>query len=112
MFYLVTDFLGKMITRVFGSANERMLRSMSPVVEEVCALEPDMNRLSDKELKELTPKFRRRLEQGETLEDIHIVVLVIDGRMGSEFHHAWASSANCFLASVRNCFRSTGSVPY
>jgi preprotein translocase subunit SecA len=70
MFYLVTDFLGKMITKVFGSANERMLRSMAPIVEEVCSFEPQMNRLTDRELRDLTPKFKKRFEQGETLDDL------------------------------------------
>ncbi len=70
MFYLVTDFLGKAITRVFGSANERALRGMAPIAEEICVLEPQMNRLSDRELTELTPKFKERLQRGETLDDL------------------------------------------
>jgi preprotein translocase subunit SecA len=70
MFYLITDLIGKLITKVFGSANERTLRAMVPIVEEICAREPEMNRLSDRQLRDLTPTFKRRLEQGETLDDI------------------------------------------
>jgi preprotein translocase subunit SecA len=70
VFFLVTDFLGKMITKIFGSANERMLKSMAPIVEAVCELEPKMNSLSDEELRNLTPYFKERLEKGETLDDL------------------------------------------
>ena len=70
MFYLVTDFVGRLITRVFGSANERIIRTMAPLLESINSYEPEYNKLSDRALKDLTSKFRERLERGETLDDL------------------------------------------
>jgi len=55
---------------VFGSRNERYLRSLGPTVAAINAVEPEMQRLSDAELRAKTDEFRARLEQGETVDDI------------------------------------------
>ncbi|MBI3953838.1 MAG: preprotein translocase subunit SecA [Chloroflexi bacterium] len=55
---------------IFGDANERELKRLRPFVEEINALEPDFEKLSADELRELTPEFRRRLQQGEDLDDL------------------------------------------
>ena len=41
-----------------------------PIVDAIEALEPEMQKLSDQELKEKTKEFKRRLEEGETLDDL------------------------------------------
>jgi preprotein translocase subunit SecA len=70
MFFIITDFLGKVFAKVFGTANERAIKAIIPIVSRVNALEPQMMVLSDKELTDLTPRFKERLAKGETLDDI------------------------------------------
>ncbi|OGQ37618.1 MAG: preprotein translocase subunit SecA, partial [Deltaproteobacteria bacterium RIFCSPLOWO2_01_FULL_42_9] len=62
--------LGATLKKIFGSRNERELKKIQPVVEKINSLEPDMKKLEDAELAALTPKFKERLAQGETLDDI------------------------------------------
>ncbi|HEY5238347.1 MAG TPA: preprotein translocase subunit SecA [Rhizomicrobium sp.] len=56
--------------RFFGSANERKLRPMFKRVEAINALEGQFKAKSDDELRAMTPAFRARLEQGETLDQL------------------------------------------
>jgi preprotein translocase subunit SecA len=51
----------KALTKVFGSANERLLKKLWPVVVRINALEPEMKRLSDDGLRAKTEEFRARL---------------------------------------------------
>jgi preprotein translocase subunit SecA len=51
----------KALTKVFGSANERLLKKMWPVVARINALEPEIKRLSDEELRAKTEGFKARL---------------------------------------------------
>ncbi|WP_235363236.1 preprotein translocase subunit SecA [Serratia marcescens] len=62
--------LVKLLTKVFGSRNDRTLRRMRKVVEQINRMEPDMEKLSDDELKAKTNEFRARLEKGELLESL------------------------------------------
>jgi preprotein translocase subunit SecA len=61
----------KALTKVFGSANERLLKKLWPVVARINALEPEVSRLSDEELRAKTEEFKtrlaRRLEGSEEL---------------------------------------------
>ncbi len=61
----------KALTKVFGSANERLLKKLWPVVARINALEPEISRLSDEELRAKTEEFKtrlaRRLEGSEEL---------------------------------------------
>ncbi|MCB0344183.1 MAG: preprotein translocase subunit SecA [Bdellovibrionales bacterium] len=58
------------VNKIFGSANERELKRIWPLVEKINGLEPEFEKLSDIQLREQTDKFRRRLEEGETLDDL------------------------------------------
>jgi preprotein translocase subunit SecA len=58
------------LTKIVGSKNERDLKQIAPLVQRINELEPEMARSSDVQLAELTPKFRKRLANGETLDDI------------------------------------------
>jgi preprotein translocase subunit SecA len=58
------------LTKVFGSKNERELKKLQPVVEQINSMEPAMQALDDLELKGLTVRFKERLAQGESLESI------------------------------------------
>ncbi|WKV49724.1 MULTISPECIES: preprotein translocase subunit SecA [Dickeya] len=60
----------KLLTKVFGSRNDRALRRMRKIVDVINRLEPDMEKLSDDELKAKTQAFRDRIKKGETLESL------------------------------------------
>ncbi|AJI96501.1 preprotein translocase subunit SecA [Yersinia ruckeri] len=60
----------KLLTKVFGSRNDRTLRRMSKVVDVINRMEPDMEKLSDEELRAKTDEFRARLAKGEVLENL------------------------------------------
>ena len=60
----------QLLSAVFGSQNERDIKSIKPIVEQINALEPQIKQLKDEELKAKTAEFRERLEKGETLDDI------------------------------------------
>lgn len=62
--------IGKLIKAVFGSKNERELKRMNKVVMRINALEPDMQKLSDEQLKAKTAEFRERYQKGETLDQL------------------------------------------
>ncbi len=62
--------IGKLIKAVFGSKNERELKRMNKVVQRINALEPDMQKLSDEQLKAKTIEFRERFQNGETLDQL------------------------------------------
>jgi len=59
-----------LIQKIFGTHSENELKRIKPVVDHIEALEPDMQRLSDAELKDKTREFKSRLVDGETLDDI------------------------------------------
>ncbi len=58
------------LTKVFGSKNERELKKLMPIVESINALEPKMQAMDDEQLKAQTGVFKERIEQGEPLEDM------------------------------------------
>ena len=60
----------KLLTKVFGSRNDRTLRRMRKVVEQINRMEPEMEQLSDEQLKGKTVEFRERLAQGASLESL------------------------------------------
>lgn len=55
---------------IFGSKNDRDIKSLKPLVKRIGSFEDDIKKLSDEELKAQTPKFRKMLNEGATLEDI------------------------------------------
>ena len=59
-----------LMTKLFGTYSDRELKQIYPIVDKIEALEPTYQAMSDKELAAMTPKFKERLSQGETLDDI------------------------------------------
>lgn len=55
---------------LFGSSNDRYVKSLGKIVDQINALEPQIQALSDDELKAQTDKFRRQLDEGATLDDV------------------------------------------
>ncbi|MCC5042465.1 preprotein translocase subunit SecA [Xanthomonas campestris] len=62
--------INSLLTRVFGSRNERQLRQLNRLVTQINALEPTIEKLSDAELQAKTPEFKQRLAAGESLDKI------------------------------------------
>jgi preprotein translocase subunit SecA len=55
---------------IFGSRNDRLLKTYSKSVAQIAALEPNIQALSDEALRAKTDEFKQRLQRGETLDDI------------------------------------------
>ncbi len=62
--------IGALAKRVFGSANDRFIRSLQKTVDRINALEPSVAALSDAELQGRTVEFRQRLAKGESLDSL------------------------------------------
>jgi preprotein translocase subunit SecA len=58
------------LRKIFGTKHEREMKSIQPVVDKINALEPQMQKLSDEQLKAKTPEFQARLKNGETVDKI------------------------------------------
>ncbi|NLJ83825.1 MAG: preprotein translocase subunit SecA [Halanaerobiaceae bacterium] len=56
--------------RFFKDSNTRELERIMPIVEKINALEPEIQKLSDQQLRDKTLEFKERLSRGETLDDI------------------------------------------
>lgn len=59
-----------LIEKVFGTHSERELKRIEPLVNRIEALRPAMQALSDSELRGKTDEYKRRLKEGETLDDL------------------------------------------
>jgi preprotein translocase subunit SecA len=62
--------IGAVARKLFGSANERRIRSYQPRVAEINALEPELVALSDEALKARTAEFKKQVADGASLDDI------------------------------------------
>ncbi|WP_413854363.1 preprotein translocase subunit SecA [Candidatus Ruminimicrobium bovinum] len=62
--------LKELIGAIFGSQNERDIKKIKPIVEKINSLEPDIQKLSDEQLKSKTEEFKKRLSEGATLDDL------------------------------------------
>ena len=61
---------GKVVKKIFGSRNERYIKQLQKVVDQINSLEPKIQVLSDDDIKQQTENFRQRLQNDETLDDI------------------------------------------
>ncbi|HHZ08994.1 MAG TPA: preprotein translocase subunit SecA, partial [Rhizobiales bacterium] len=62
--------LGGLARKIFGSSNDRRIRSMRPRVEAINALESEVSALSDAELRARTDRFRAEIARGASLDDL------------------------------------------
>lgn len=60
----------KILQFIFGSKFERDLKKLTPIVAEINSFEPEMQKLSNEELKNQTKKFKEMMANGKTLDDI------------------------------------------
>lgn len=64
------SILDLILTRIFGSKRDREVKRLTPLVDQINALESEMKKKSDSQLREQTDQFRARLAQGETLDSL------------------------------------------
>ena len=62
--------INNLLTRVFGSRNERLLKQLHRTVDKINALEAELQQLTDEQLKAKTPEFQQRIAGGEALDKI------------------------------------------
>ena len=60
----------KLVSLVVGDANKKIIEDLKPLVEEVAQLEPELQKLSDDELRAKTADLKERYEASETLDDL------------------------------------------
>ena len=58
------------LEKIFGTHSERELKLIYPIVDKIESLKPEMEALSDDQLRDKTREFKERLSNGETLDDI------------------------------------------
>ena len=63
--------------KIFGTHSERELKRIKPLVDKIEGLRPTMQEMSDDELKAKTPEFKKRLEAGETMDDILVEAFAV-----------------------------------
>ena len=61
---------GSLVKKIFGTSHDRMMKKLQPIVDQINALEPSIEKLTDEELQAKTPEFKERIEKGETLDDL------------------------------------------
>ena len=69
--------IGALLKKVIGSKNDRELKRLSLILQEVNQWEPTIRNLSDAELRAKTPYFREKLAQGTDLEDILVEAFAV-----------------------------------
>ena len=62
--------LGALARRLFGTANDRYVKSLGPLVEQINDHEAELEQLSDEALRAKTAEFKQRLEDGAELDDL------------------------------------------
>ena len=59
-----------LFSKIFGTYSEKEVKRIMPIVDKINGLEPEISKLSDEELTGKTQEFKKRLNEGETLDDI------------------------------------------
>ncbi len=70
LFWRGTHRIMSIVEKIFGTHSEREIKKITSLVDKIEALRSDMMAKSDSELKDMTTQFKKRLSEGETLDDI------------------------------------------
>ena len=62
--------INSILTKFIGSKNERRLKQMNPIVDKINGLEPEIEKLTDEQLRGKRDEFRSRLDAGESVDDL------------------------------------------
>lgn len=66
-----------LLEKILGSYSDRELKRIKPTVKKIIGLDEEMSKLTDKELKNKTSEFKKRLAEGETLDDILVEAFAV-----------------------------------
>ena len=77
---------GDLLKKIFGTRNDREIKRIKKLVTLINSLEPEIEKLSDDELKGKTYEFRQRLEKGETLDDILVEAFAVVREASKRVH--------------------------
>src|SRR5512145_1147040 len=69
--------IGQLLAKVIGTQNERELKRLMPRVSEIGALEPQMQALTDEQLRDKTHEFRKRVADGEAIDDLLVEAFAV-----------------------------------
>jgi preprotein translocase subunit SecA len=69
--------IGQLLAKVIGTQNERELKRLAPRVSEIGALEPQMQALTEEQLRDKTREFRQRVADGESLDDLLVEAFAV-----------------------------------
>lgn len=92
-------------SKIMGTHSERELKRVYPIVDKIEAMGPAMEKLSDEELRAKTDEFKKRLAEGETLDDLLVeaYAVVREAATRCTWHAPLQSSAD------RRCDPASGS---
>ncbi|MCB2180569.1 MAG: preprotein translocase subunit SecA [Desulfobulbaceae bacterium] len=74
--------IGQVLTKVFGSKNERVLKKIQPIVKQINKLEPEIEKLDDAALAAKTIEFKERFAQGESLDALLVEAFAVAREAG------------------------------
>ncbi len=69
--------IGQLLAKVIGTQNEREIKRLRPLVAEISALEPGIQKLTDEQLRDKTIEFRKRVADGEALNELLIEAFAV-----------------------------------
>jgi preprotein translocase subunit SecA len=69
--------LGQILAKVIGTQNEREIKRLRPLVAEISALEPQIQALTDQQLRQKTEEFKKRVAAGEALDDVLVEAFAV-----------------------------------
>jgi preprotein translocase subunit SecA len=69
--------IGQLLAKVIGTQNEREIKRLRPLVAEISALEPTIQKLTDEQLRDKTVEFRKRIADGATPDDLLIEAFAV-----------------------------------
>ena len=69
--------IGKVLTKVFGSKNDRMIKEMRQIVSKINDLEPQIQELDDTQLAAKTVEFKERIANGESIDDLLVEAFAV-----------------------------------
>ncbi|MCK5242909.1 preprotein translocase subunit SecA [bacterium] len=69
--------INAVLTKIFGTKSDRDAKRLQPRVDQINDLEPEMKKLSDDQLRGKTDEFRKRIQNGETLDDILVEAFAV-----------------------------------
>ena len=66
-----------LLQKILGTHSDRELKRIYPIVDKIEALEPEIKKLTDEQLKAKTTEFKQRLQNGETLDDLLVEAFAV-----------------------------------